>query len=69
MNVKIYNTTDYEYKCDWTIGQNKPNSNPIKPNFRQEMPKMPYLPACVKRHYAGTVKEAIFVKTNQNASK
>ena len=36
--------------------QNKPNSKPIKANFRQEMPKMPYLPACVKRHYAGTVK-------------
>ena len=31
-------------------------TNPIKPNFRQEMPKMPYLPACVKRHYASTVK-------------
>ncbi len=44
-------------------------TNPNKANFRQEMPKMPYLPACVKRHYAGTVKEAIFVTTNQNASK
>ncbi len=29
MNVNIYNTDDYENKCDWTIGQNKPNSNPI----------------------------------------
>ena len=29
--------------------QNKPNSKPIKANFRQEMPKMPYLPACVWR--------------------
>ncbi len=26
---------DYENKRDWTIGQNKPNSNPIKPNFRK----------------------------------
>ncbi len=26
-------------------------TNQIKSNFRQEMPKMPYLPACVKRHY------------------
>jgi hypothetical protein len=33
MNVNIYNTTDYENKSDWTIGQNKPNSNPNKPNF------------------------------------
>ncbi len=35
MNVNIYNTTDYENKCDWTIGQIKPNSNPIKPNFQK----------------------------------
>ncbi len=26
---------DYEYKRDWTIGQNKPNSNPIKANFQK----------------------------------
>ncbi len=35
MNVKTYNTKDYENKRDWTIGQNKPNSNPIKPNLRK----------------------------------
>ncbi|HUU18574.1 MAG TPA: hypothetical protein VMW72_15595 [Sedimentisphaerales bacterium] len=33
MNVKSYNTMDYENISDWTLGQNKPNSNPIKPNF------------------------------------
>jgi hypothetical protein len=33
MNVNIYNTTDYENISDWTIGQSKPNSNPIKPNL------------------------------------
>ncbi len=26
---------DYENKRNWTIGQNKPNSNPNKPNFKQ----------------------------------
>ncbi len=31
MNVNRYNTMDYENISDWTIGQNKPNSNPIKP--------------------------------------
>jgi hypothetical protein len=56
MNVNICLTKDYENKSNWTLGKNKPNSKPIKANFRQEMPKMPYLPACVKRHYAGTVK-------------
>ena len=35
MNVNTYNKTDYENKRDWTIGQSKPNSNPIKPNFQK----------------------------------
>ncbi len=35
MNVYPYNTTDYERKCNWTLGENKPNSNPIKPNFQK----------------------------------
>ncbi len=35
MNVYPYATTDYENKSYWTIGQNKPNSNPIKANFRK----------------------------------
>ena len=26
---------EYENKSDWTIGQNKPNSNPIKPNLKK----------------------------------
>jgi len=35
MNVNPYNTTDYERKRDWTLGENKPNSNPNKPNLRK----------------------------------
>ena len=35
MNIIPYNTKDYENKHNWTIGQNKPNSNPNKPNFRK----------------------------------
>ncbi len=33
MNVSIYSQMEYENKCDWTLGESKPNSNPIKPNF------------------------------------
>jgi len=33
MNVNPYNTTDYENKSNWTLGENKPNSNPIKANL------------------------------------
>jgi len=29
MNVYPYNTTDYENKSNWTLSENKPNSNPI----------------------------------------
>ncbi|GAJ10723.1 unnamed protein product [marine sediment metagenome] len=34
-DVNSYNTTDYERKCNWTLSENKPNSNPIKPNFQK----------------------------------
>jgi hypothetical protein len=29
MNVTSILTTDYENKFNWTLGDNKPNSNPI----------------------------------------
>ncbi len=35
MNLNLYNTTDYENKSNWTLGENKPNSNPIKANFQK----------------------------------
>jgi hypothetical protein len=35
MNVSILLQIDYENKRNWTIGQSKPNSNPIKPNLRK----------------------------------
>ncbi len=35
MNVNLYNTTDYKNKSNWTLGENKPNSNPIKPNLQK----------------------------------
>jgi len=30
MNVNIFSQMAYENKSNWTLGQNKPNSNPIK---------------------------------------
>jgi len=35
MNVNPYNTRDYENKHNWTLGENEPNTNPNKPNFRK----------------------------------
>ncbi len=34
-DVYPYNTTDYERKRNWTLSENKPNSNPIKANFKR----------------------------------
>jgi len=34
MNVNIYLQAAYENKSNWTPGENKPNSNPIKPNLQ-----------------------------------
>jgi hypothetical protein len=38
VNVKLYNTTDYENKSDWTFGENEPKTNPIKAKQNQ-LPK------------------------------
>ncbi len=35
MNVNPYNTKDYENKWQRRVRKNKPNSNPIKPNFKK----------------------------------
>ncbi len=34
VDVNLYNTTDYEEKSDWTLGENKPNSKPNKANLK-----------------------------------
>ncbi len=34
-DVSFFYTMDYENISDWTIGQSKPNSNPIKPNCQK----------------------------------
>ncbi len=34
-DVSFFYTMEYENKSDWTIGQSKPNSNPIKPNSQK----------------------------------
>jgi len=35
MSANAFSQMDYENISDWTLGENKPNSNPIKPNFRR----------------------------------
>jgi len=33
MNANLFVTKDYENDSNWTLGENKPNSNPIKANL------------------------------------
>jgi hypothetical protein len=35
MNVSPVITREYKNKSNWKLGENKPNTNPIKPNFRK----------------------------------
>ncbi|MCH7557537.1 MAG: hypothetical protein IIB56_08790 [Planctomycetes bacterium] len=35
MNANLYNTKDYENKWQRTLGENKPNTNPNKPNLKR----------------------------------
>ncbi len=35
MNVNIFPQMAYENKSNWTLGQNKPNTNPIKANLKR----------------------------------
>jgi len=38
MNVNQYNKMNYVNKSNWTLGENKPNSNPINANQSQNKP-------------------------------
>ena len=35
INVSIFSKMAYENKNNWTLSENKPNSNPNKPNFKR----------------------------------
>jgi len=39
MNVTSLITVDYENKSNWTLGENKPNSNPIRTQSKPIKPK------------------------------
>ncbi len=48
MNVNLYNTTDYEEKCNWTLGENKPNQSQLvktgtRPKTQDTRPKIQIL--------------------------
>ena len=52
MNVSIFIQMAYENKSNWTLGENKPKTNPIKPNFSlAQIPQLPSpAPSSSQRH-------------------
>jgi len=40
MNVSIFSQKAYENKSNWTLGENKPNSNPNKANLNKNECKL-----------------------------
>ena len=41
MNISVYSTMDYENKHNWTLGENKPNSNPMSKQLVWSKPRRP----------------------------
>ena len=52
MSANVFFTKNYENEPAFRLQINKPNSNPIKANLRQEMSKMHYLPVCICGRYS-----------------
>ena len=50
MNVNPYNTTYYENKSNWTLGENKPKTNPICQ--RVKLMQIVYLQRIMKKNAA-----------------
>ncbi len=67
MNVNSYNTTDYENISDWTIGQNKPNSNPIYQ--RVKLMQSVYLQRIMKKMRLRAMKKQSQYKPNSRKPK
>jgi len=62
MNANVFIKKDYENISDWALGQNKPNSNPIKPNQTQ-FPKSPN--ECKLTYNKGLQKKRRFHSPNK----
>ena len=66
MNVIIFSTKAYENKFNWTLGENKPNSNPIAESVK--LMQSLYLQRIMKENAAKCYKKQSQNKPNsQNA--
>jgi len=67
MNVNIFSTKAYENKSNWTLGQNKPNSNPIAE--RMKLMQSVYLQRIMKKNAAMDYEKQSQNKPNSNPNK
>ena len=70
MNVSIFSKKAYENKSNWTIGENKPNSNPIAQGVK--LMQSMYLQRIMKKNaakgYEKTNPKQTQFKPNQSLS-
>ena len=71
MNVNIYTRKAYENKRDWTLGENKPNSNPIQTQSNPicRMPKMSVNSILTKDYERNDIFAVPENKANSNPNK
>ena len=55
MNVTVYSDKDYENISNWKLGENKPNTNPIKPNLSRRSP-LATAKSCTKPGWRSRIK-------------
>ena len=69
MNVSSILTKDYENISNWTFGQSKPNSNPIKPNSRKaKMNVNSLITKCYRKNDVFAAQKTNPIKPNQTQS-
>jgi hypothetical protein len=78
MNISAFSQMTYENKSDWTLGENKPNSNPIQTQFkpnqsqfaeRAKLMQSMYLQRIMKKMRIRVIKKQSQNKPNQTQLK
>ena len=69
MNVNIYLQTAYENISNWTLGENKPNSNPIRTQSKPILKRM-NVNFCAAWYYKSkpkAVKKPLLLEVNSKS--
>ncbi len=71
MNLNLYSTKDYENKCNWTFGENKPKTKPIQTQTNPIIEKLKlmqsvYLQRIIKKNVDKGYEKQSQSKPNSN---